>query len=62
MSFRSIGTYEPADHLLGDVWRFIGSFDAIPKDCDLMVAVIDHDGRGERWRPDGRQRQHCRAP
>ena len=26
------------------MWRLIGSFDAIPKDCDLMVAVIDHDG------------------
>ena len=27
------------------MWRFIGSFDAIPKDCDLMLAVIDHDGQ-----------------
>ena len=27
------------------MWRFIGSLDAIPKDCDLMVAVIDQDGQ-----------------
>jgi hypothetical protein len=27
------------------MWRFIGSFDAIPKDRDLMVAVIDDDGQ-----------------
>ena len=27
------------------MWRFIGSFDAIPQDCDLMVAVIDYDGQ-----------------
>jgi hypothetical protein len=27
------------------MWRLIGSFDAIPKDCDLMVAVIDQDGQ-----------------
>jgi hypothetical protein len=26
------------------MWHFIGSFDAIPKDCDLMLAVADHDG------------------
>jgi hypothetical protein len=23
------------------MWRFVCAFDAIPKDCDLMVAVID---------------------
>jgi hypothetical protein len=27
------------------MWCLIGSFTAIPKDCDLMLAVIDHDGR-----------------
>ena len=27
------------------MWRLIGSFDAIPKDRDLMVAVIDHYGQ-----------------
>ena len=27
------------------MWCLIGSFTAIPKDCDLMLAVIDHDGQ-----------------
>ena len=27
------------------MWRFASSFEPIPKDCDLMVAVIDHDGQ-----------------
>ena len=26
------------------MWRFISSIDAIPKDRDLMLAVVDHDG------------------
>jgi hypothetical protein len=26
------------------MWHFIGSIDAVPKDCDLVLAVIDGDG------------------
>ncbi len=26
------------------MWHFIGSFDAIPDDCDLLAAVLDKDG------------------
>ncbi len=25
-------------------WHFIGSFDAVPDDCDLVVAVLDKGG------------------
>ncbi len=30
--------------ILIDMWHFIGSFDAVPNDCDLVVAVLDKDG------------------
>ena len=36
------GTFKNAAQ--GPVWRFICSFDAIPKDRDLMVTVLDYDG------------------
>jgi hypothetical protein len=26
------------------MWHFIDSFEAVPKDCDLVLAVLDHDG------------------
>jgi hypothetical protein len=35
------GTFKNAAQ--GPVWRFICSFDAIPKDRDLMVTVLDYD-------------------
>jgi hypothetical protein len=28
----------------GHMWHFIVSFDAIPKDCDLILAVADENG------------------
>jgi hypothetical protein len=26
------------------MWHFIDSIETVPKDCDLVLAVLDHDG------------------